>query len=939
LSVHDKENQTLLKSVAPTTGKTHSSARYEIAPGTSDIELGRGGMGRVVKLNDTQLQREVAIKEMLNTGIDADTMKSLFIREARVMAMLEHPGVVPIYELSTKEDGNLFYAMRRIRGRTLRAAMNECINLEERLALIPHLISVANTLGFAHSKKVVHRDVKPENIMVSKFGETLVIDWGLALVGDEINQRKEVAGTLGYMSPEQARGEAVDARSDVFSFGVLMFELLESTAPFINKSVSEFLSSAVQIPALDGNIPKPIVRIVERCLHPLPSARFNDCGEVADALCALSAVKPMVRNGKYFALAAIACALLLGLALASIFGNEKKNNQQAQVENKERDVKRQLSATLAEQSKLALSSGNSQLALQLATQANQTHSNPLALGVDRLARQHLVSVKWNTYTEAGCAQVALVGTALVCATLQGYEIVDSASGKKLSKMNKAPMGYQRAIAAIDNKSFVFGGDDEKIHFASLEKGFDTTKDIDALGVIRSLDVKENNILIGLQNGTVFSHSATGQRETLSKQNSAITFVQWMQNGWLASSFDEAFGNIPVPFALNRVANGVAHNDKSIWIAVDNSLIEFEAGALKKTFRGHEHAIQSVTHFGATLFTIDTTGVLKQWTLDGQVRQIFETKQHPTSLFALSENNVTVSFENRTISQFEFPLHSNFINGPPPSAATFDRGFLFTSTALGHVSSTKLETNETLELDMKHGSRIRTLATISLPVKSDNARLITGSEDGSVRMLFWNGEVEVIYQTDSPILSLAVSPDAERVAFSSRNGNVVLYSLKFKKIVSETKSTRVNALAFSSDSLKLALARNDKRVSLISAQDGSEIGISEAANGVPLAIVFGSKNSLIAGFSNGDVLQYENNMPRQLAHLENPISTLHLSQSTLFAADTSGNVARIALDSNSIQEIWPVGGGPILSIFALENTIQCVTGFGARHSISLAETNR
>jgi len=138
-------------------------------------ELARGGMGRVAKARDRRLGRDVAIKEVLSATLDAR-----FAREVAITAQLQHPAIVPIYEAGRWPDGSAFYAMRLVSGGTLAAAIAKTETLEDRLALLPHVIALTDALAYAHANRIIHRDLKPGNVLVGEFGETVVIDWGLA---------------------------------------------------------------------------------------------------------------------------------------------------------------------------------------------------------------------------------------------------------------------------------------------------------------------------------------------------------------------------------------------------------------------------------------------------------------------------------------------------------------------------------------------------------------------------------------------------------------------------------------------------------------------------------------------------------------------------------------------------------------------------------------
>ena len=208
-------------------------------------ELGRGGMGRVVEAFDTQLGRTVALKEVLPRG--TGKIDRRFEREVQITARLEHPSIVPLYDAGTMPDGRPFYVMRKVTGRPLDELITRAADLEERLALLPNLLAAMDAIAHAHKRGVIHRDLKPGNILVGDNGETIVIDWGLAKVlGESDTDPGEamvapqdslktlagaVFGTPGFMAPEQARGEDLGAQADVFALGATLYQLLVGRAP------------------------------------------------------------------------------------------------------------------------------------------------------------------------------------------------------------------------------------------------------------------------------------------------------------------------------------------------------------------------------------------------------------------------------------------------------------------------------------------------------------------------------------------------------------------------------------------------------------------------------------------------------------------------------------------------------------------------------------
>lgn len=187
-----------------------SGSRYAIVE-----RIGAGGMGTVFRARDERLGRDVALKVCaLDRGEDIDAL----LAEARVLASLDHPGIVAIHDAGRLDDGRPFYVMSLIDGRTLAGHLETVPDLPDRLRLFDRL---CDTMAFAHARGIVHRDLTPTNVMIGRFGEVRVLDWGLAA---RAGQAAVAGGTSGYMAPEQ-RGGAVDPRGDVFSLGALLRDM------------------------------------------------------------------------------------------------------------------------------------------------------------------------------------------------------------------------------------------------------------------------------------------------------------------------------------------------------------------------------------------------------------------------------------------------------------------------------------------------------------------------------------------------------------------------------------------------------------------------------------------------------------------------------------------------------------------------------------------
>jgi serine/threonine protein kinase len=305
--------------------------------------LGSGGMGEVYLAHDTRLGRDVALKVLPSAySADPDRLRR-FEQEARAAAALNHPNILAVHDIGT-HDGAPYIVSELLQGQTLRDMLGHGALVTRKA--VEYAIAVATGLAAAHEKGIVHRDIKPENVFVSGDGRVKILDFGLAklrepLAGGSDSTRiagkidtteSVILGTAGYMSPEQVRGQTADHRSDIFSFGAMLYEMVSGARAFQGESTIETLSAILthdppELKATNASITPALASVIQHCLEKERDQRFQSARDLAFALGRLSGsstsgavVRPIDRpaRGRRWALWATAATLGVVSAVGAI---------------------------------------------------------------------------------------------------------------------------------------------------------------------------------------------------------------------------------------------------------------------------------------------------------------------------------------------------------------------------------------------------------------------------------------------------------------------------------------------------------------------------------------------------------------------------------------------------------------------------------------------
>ncbi|MDQ3333647.1 MAG: protein kinase [Myxococcota bacterium] len=756
-------------------------------------EIAKGGMGRVLEARDLRLGRSVAIKELLPKNRDAARR---FEREARITARLQHPSIINVYEAGVWPGGEPFYAMTKVTGRSLAQVVSERKTLAQRIGLLPNVIAVADALAYAHSQDVIHRDLKPANVLVGGFGETVVIDWGLAKdlaapadPGMSLEMRVRpaeqtlsgsVVGTPAYMPPEQARGESVDHRADVYALGALLYKVLVGSPPYAAATSNEVLQQVLDgaplpVDEREPGAPPDLVAIVNKAMARDPADRYPTAAELAADLKRFETgqlvaahhytrrqlvVRWLERHRVAVAIAAIALTVLAVLGTLSIL---KIIAEKDRAESEQRKDERRRAVLLEERGRSELLNGRAGPALAyLAGAVRGTPSGALRFLIAEAKRPFEAQL---ALVPAGEGKVIVAyrpdGTEFATASSDGVVRTWDAAGQLVREIDR---GHGRVLAlawSADGSMLATAGDDHVVRVWSHDGALHRTLDAhrDAISDLSFSPDGKRLVSASADRTARLWDLETGSNVVIATYDSTVTVAEFSPEGM-------------------RVITGSKNGAAEIW---------GETTTPDSPLKAHTDAIQVArwSPSGDLVVTASADGTVRIWDPEKGKGIVEPPIRHKADV---SIEDASWSHDGRRLITAGSDHVARVWHVPQPPAE-------------GEVPSAARE----LAL-LPHTDRV-----VQARFSVDDRWIVTAGSDRYVRVWDGKGQPIAMYEHADAITSVELSRDGTTVVTGCRDGTARIWDLKRGiERASEGLASPVHAIAVAADG-HVAAGTDDSRV--------------------------------------------------------------------------------------------------------------------------------